>query len=205
MYTDNPYIEDYYFTMYTRRRANLPLPVPMLQPPKAEVGEDALPSSAARPGERTGIVFESTLGGINYSNIRTPRTLISMQGLVAVAGAETIKNQWIDTRRHLEAGYSALLRVCDVDRLAENPASDRRCSNPLTVPPIRYSNCTSQYSEPCSRSLFEQRKSALSVTMAALGLDSAPELERFENALTIIKGVLKLLFPSPLVLTSLCW
>ncbi len=77
--------------------------------------------------------------------------------------------------RSIEGGYTALLRVGDLDRLAENPASDRGA-------------------------LFEQRKLVLGSCFSALGIDGSNP-GRADYVLGVAKGVrllsrlIPLLFP----------
>eukprot|EP00047_Mylnosiga_fluctuans_P000616 m.196386 g.196386 ORF g.196386 m.196386 type:complete len:867 (+) comp10085_c3_seq1:39-2639(+) len=158
MHSDNPFIDDYYFMMFVRQRTHLPLPVPM-QPPREREQTAEAPAHPART-TISSIHMENTLGAITYSNVRAPRTLIEVapnDGEAVPAHTDT----WKEALRAIEGGYTALLRVSDIDRMAENPASDRKA-------------------------LFEQRKAILGSALAALGIGAG--LDRSDTVLRVGKG-----------------
>lgn len=175
MHSDNPYIDDYYYMMHVRKRTNIPLPAPLaaaaaaaMTPglPSAPPGSAAAAATTASgaTGGRAAIHLDNTLGFISLSNLRAPKALIEVdQGSLAPSeeAEPAPRNTWKEALRAVEQGFSALLRVSDIDRSAEDPTSDRRA-------------------------LFEQRKALIAAVMAGLGI-----AERDTTAVGHVLGVRK--------------
>lgn len=144
MHSDNPFIDDYYYVMHTRRLTNLPITMRTPQHPQAGPEPNADPAAAPRP---TSLHFEKTLGAVTYGSTRTPRALVSIENTDQLDASVPVSADvaWREASRAVETAYSSVLRLEDIDRLAMEPGMDRR-------------------------PLFEQRMAILIATLTALGM-----------------------------------